>query len=68
MLERWSLLLRSRLNFTASASSGVPSWNSTPERMFSTSVLGSVNFHDSARPGIALRVGQSNATSVSKIG
>ena len=68
MLERASVLLRSRLNFTASASNGVPSWNCTPERRFSTSVLVSGNFHDSASPGSAFSVGKSNSTSVSKIG
>ena len=29
MLERWSARLRSRLNFTASASNGAPSWKVT---------------------------------------
>ena len=40
MLDFGSLLLRSRLNLTASASSGVPSWKVTPARMLSTSVVG----------------------------
>jgi hypothetical protein len=42
MLDRACVRLRSRLNFTASASNGVPSWNFTPDRKSITSVAGVV--------------------------
>ena len=67
MLDFASLLLRSRLNLTASASSGVPSWKVTPARMLSTSVFGSVNFQLSARPGFGFSVSKSHSVSVSYI-
>ena len=41
MFDRWSERLRSRLNFTASASSGVPSWKVTLGWISSTIVFGS---------------------------
>ena len=68
MLERGSVRARSRLNFTAAASSGVPSWKVTPARMLSSRVLGSGLLHDSARPGSAFKVAGSKSISVSKIG
>lgn len=43
MLEICAVRLRSRLNFTASASKGVPSWKVAPSTSFSTSVVSSVN-------------------------
>ena len=46
---------RSRLNFTASASIGSPSWNSTPERRWITTVLGSGDSKDSASIGTMFR-------------
>jgi hypothetical protein len=46
---------------------GVPSWNVTPGRSFITSVLGSVNSHDSARPGRNSRLENSKCTSRSYI-
>ena len=67
MLDFGSDLLRSRLNFTASASSGVPSWKVTPERMLSTSVVGSVKLQLSARPGLGFKVSKSHSVSVSYI-
>ncbi len=67
MLDFGSDLLRSRLNLTASASSGVPSWKVTPARMLSTSVVGSVKLQLSARPGFGFRVSKSHSVSVSYI-
>src|SRR6478736_1662887 len=67
MLDFWSLLLRSRLNLTASASSGVPSWKVTPGRMLSTRVVGSVKLQLSARPGFGFSVSNSHSVSVSYI-
>ncbi len=43
--------LRSMVNFTASASSGVPSWNLTPLRTFTSSVEGSTTVAAVARAG-----------------
>ena len=45
---------RSRLNFTAAASIGSPSWNSTPGRRWITTVLGSGDSYDSASIGTML--------------
>ncbi|MGX1330986.1 hypothetical protein AB7M56_005485 [Bradyrhizobium elkanii] len=67
MFDFASLRLRSRLNLTASASSGVPSWKVMPARMLSTSVVGSVNFQLSARPGFGFSVSNSHSVSVSYI-
>ena len=44
-------IVRSMLNFTASASSGVPSENSMPGLSSTTIVCGSVAVADLARPG-----------------
>ncbi len=49
-----SVFIRLKLNFAASASHAVPSWNFTPRRSLNTSVFGSGCVHDSARPGLML--------------
>ncbi len=66
--ERGSVLARSRCAFTAAASKGSPSWNFTPSRRVSTSVFGSVNSHEVARPGFGASVAGSKSTSVSNSG
>ena len=55
MLLRASVRPRSRLNFTAAASIGVPSWNRMPGLMSSTMVRGSGKLK-AAMPGLAFSV------------
>ena len=68
MFDFGSVRARSRLNFTAAASSGVPSWNLMPLFSVSVNVCGSVNSHDLASPGTGVSVSGSKEISVSKIG
>ena len=50
--EPSTVLARSMLIFTASASNGVPSWNVTPSRSLSSrAVSSSTHSHSVARPG-----------------
>ena len=52
--EPSTVLPRSMLALTASALNGVPSWNVTPSRRFSVSVMpSSENVQSVARPGIS---------------
>jgi hypothetical protein len=52
---------RSKLALTSLAPNGVPSWNFTPERSFTSQVLSSIDFHETARLGPTLPVLRSRA-------
>ena len=56
MFERASPRNRSRLNLTAAASQGEPSWKVTPGSRSITSVFGSGNFQALAKPGLGVSV------------
>src|SRR5262245_9166770 len=61
-------MTRSNVNFTAAASSGVPSWKRTPRRSLNVHARPSEDVvHDSASPGTTSVLSAAVPTSVSKI-